>query len=293
MNTAGPNAGANGDLAGNPWFGPAPPNARVVGDPGTVVPHSGTNMIRGSAPSDLDENWLNLSYRFNGGIPYSGNVMLDWWFYDPLGAGGSTYREFAAIGWYNTEPTDTDYPGTGSLNSSGQIQRLSLGASSVVSAGYDSSKYQARVVNATEGYASGWFNTPTARTVGWHHGRIIVGPTIDNSAPNVDYYIDDMVTPTFSHNAILRYGGYNVVELNTAYGATFGYMDDVSFGIAVPPKITATQSGNNIVLTWPGSFSLQSAADVTGPYADVAGAVSPYSFDATTSPSQFFRLRNQ
>src|SRR3982751_4634126 len=68
-NTAGPNAAPNG--SGNPWFGPAPPNARVVGADSTngptVTPHSGNNMIRGSAPTDLDQNWYNLAYRLNGG----------------------------------------------------------------------------------------------------------------------------------------------------------------------------------------------------------------------------------
>src|SRR5256884_10001479 len=33
------NASANGNLSGNPWFGPAPPNARVRGTEGSVVPH--------------------------------------------------------------------------------------------------------------------------------------------------------------------------------------------------------------------------------------------------------------
>src|SRR5437016_1542598 len=57
-NTAGPNAAPNG--SGNPWFGPAPPNARVVTTEAGVTPFTGVNMIRGSAPSDLDQNWVNL-----------------------------------------------------------------------------------------------------------------------------------------------------------------------------------------------------------------------------------------
>src|SRR5436309_1912060 len=155
-NTAGPNSAPNG--SGNPWFGPAPPNSRVVGTEGSVIPHSGLNMIRGSAPSDFDQNWYNLAYRLNGGSAYTGNIMLDWWFYDPLGSGGSTFRDFGALGFYNTAPSGTDYPGTGSLNAATQIQRLCLGASSTVTGGYDSTKYQARVVGASDGYSSGWFN---------------------------------------------------------------------------------------------------------------------------------------
>src|SRR5438046_10454747 len=91
-NTAGPNAGPNGG-PGNPWFGPAPPNLRVVGTEGGVSPHGGVNMTRGSMPSDLDQDWYNLSYRLNGGNYYTGNIMMDWYFYDPLGSVGSGYRD--------------------------------------------------------------------------------------------------------------------------------------------------------------------------------------------------------
>jgi hypothetical protein len=232
------NAAPNG--SGNPWFGPAPPNARVVGTDSingpTVSPHSGNQMIRGSAPSDLDENWYNLAYRLNGGNPYTGNVQLDWWFYDPLGSsGGSSFRDFAALGYYNTAPTTTDYPGTGSLNGSTQIQRLGLGAPYNGSAGYDGTMYQARVVGATDGYSgSTYFNTSTSRSIGWHEGRIVVGPALGNGTANVDFYIDDMVNPTFSHNSVTAWG-FNVLEMNTYYGATTGYFDDVSFSVIPEP----------------------------------------------------------
>jgi hypothetical protein len=225
---SGPNAAPNG--SGNPWFGPAPPNARVVGTEGTVNPHGGSNMIRGSAPSDLDENWYNLAYRLNAGNPYTGNIQFSWWFYDPLGSGGSAYRDFAALGFYNTAPGNTDYPGTGSLNGSTQIQRLSLGAASTQGAGFDSAYYQARVVGATDGYSSaGWFNTPAARTVGWHQGKITV-----DLVNNVSFYVDDMLNPVFSHNGVLTYG-YNVLELNTDYGPTGGYFDDLGFSVIPEP----------------------------------------------------------
>src|SRR5436305_1872037 len=77
-NTAGPNAAPNG--SGNPWFGPAPPNLRVVNSGDTtatgspVAAHSGNQMTRGSLPSDFDENWYNLAFRQNGGNPYTGNI---------------------------------------------------------------------------------------------------------------------------------------------------------------------------------------------------------------------------
>lgn len=232
MNYAGPNASANGNLAGNPWFGPAPPNARVVGTEGSVTPHSGNQMIRGSAPSNLDENWYNLAYRLNGGTPYTGNIQYNWWFYDPLGSGGSNYRDYAALGYYNTVPGNTDYPGTGGLNPAAQIQRLSLGASTPT--GYDNTRYQARVVGATDGLGGGtWFNLSVTRSVGWHEGQIVV-----DNANNVRFYIDDMNNPVLTHSAVLTYG-YNVLELNTDFGPTTGYYDDVSFSVIPEPGTAA------------------------------------------------------
>jgi hypothetical protein len=239
-NVAGPNAAPNG--SGNPWFGPAPPNLRVVSSGDTtatgspVNAHSGSQMVRGSAPSDLDENWVNIAYRLNGGNPYAGNASMTFWFYDPLGSGGANYRDFGALGFYNTAPNNTDYPGTGSLNSSTQIQRLSLGASSSQGAGFDATVYQARVVGATDGYNSaGWFNTIIGRTVGWHMGEIDVGPALPDNTNNVTFLIDGVTALT--HNSVLSFG-YNVLELNMNYGPTTGYMDDITFSAAVPEPST-------------------------------------------------------
>ncbi len=234
---SGPNAAPNG--SGNPWFGPAPPNARVVSAENGVTPHGGLQMIRGSAPSDFDQNWVNIAYRFNGGAPFSGNIALDWWFYDPLGAGGTTFRDYAALGFYNTAPATTDYPGTGSLNTGvSQIQRLSLGATYSTAAGFDANVYQARVVGAaSDSYdGNGWFNTTVARTVGWHHGRIVLGAALGDGTANVSYYIDE--TLAFAHNSITSYG-VNVIELNTSFGATTGYYDDIGLTVVPEPGAAA------------------------------------------------------
>ncbi len=60
----------------------------------------------------------------------------------------------------------------------------------------------------------------------------------------------------------------------------------------VAPKLLTQISGNALILSWTGPFILQSAAAPAGPYADVAGATSPYAYP-TTSPEKFFRLRPQ
>src|SRR5205807_969375 len=122
------------------------------------------------------------------------------------------------------------------------------------------------------------------------HARIVVGPALPLAYPNADFYIDDMVNPLFTHNVITSYG-FNVIEINVNFGPTTGYYDDISFAIARPPNLSAARMGSNLVLTWDGSATLQSASTVSGPYSDVSGAASPYPYDLGTSPQQFFRLR--
>src|SRR3954469_19633761 len=78
--SGGANAAPNG--SGNPWFGPLPPNLQVINapqgitPPPTAPPPSGTHMTRGSAPSDFDEDWVNIAYRLNAGQPLTGNIRL-------------------------------------------------------------------------------------------------------------------------------------------------------------------------------------------------------------------------
>ncbi|HWX22802.1 MAG TPA: hypothetical protein VN578_23115 [Candidatus Binatia bacterium] len=46
------------------------------------------------------------------------------------------------------------------------------------------------------------------------------------------------------------------------------------------------------ILSWSGVYFLQSATNVTGPFADVPGAASPYPLNTGAADPQFFRLRN-
>src|SRR5258706_4116497 len=173
----GPNSDGSGGA--NPWFGSAPPNLRVVNAENGVTPHGGTNMIRGcyNCLYDNDVDWFNLSYRCATGGVYTGNIAMEWWFYDPLGSlGGGDYVDYIALGNYSSVPPDTDYdalawPAVVS-------QRLSLGSFALrFNTNIDATRYQARVVGATDGVnASGWFNlTNAVRTVGWHHARVVIG----------------------------------------------------------------------------------------------------------------------
>src|SRR4051812_44067090 len=74
------------------------------------------------------------------------------------GMGSTNLRDYAAIGFYNTAPNNTDYPGTGSLNSGvTQIQRLGLGAFN--GNAESQTVYNARIVGETAGDAGNgsWF----------------------------------------------------------------------------------------------------------------------------------------
>src|SRR5439155_11827150 len=107
--------------------------------------------------------------------------------------------------------------------------------------------YQVRIVGAIGGYSTnsttaGWFNTTKSRAVGWHHGRIVVGPVGLENTSDVDFYLDDLNNPLFTINSQTPYG-YNVIEINVAYGPTFGYLDDIGFYVARPPNLTVTRAG--------------------------------------------------
>ena len=57
-----------------------------------------------------------------------------------------------------------------------------------------------------------------------------------------------------------------------------------------PVVLTIIRSGANVVLTWPGSGTLQSASAVTGPWANVAGTPSSPYTTAPSGDSQFYRI---
>ncbi|MEO5803073.1 MAG: immunoglobulin domain-containing protein, partial [Verrucomicrobiota bacterium] len=58
----------------------------------------------------------------------------------------------------------------------------------------------------------------------------------------------------------------------------------------LPPTITYSADAGTITLSWVGSFTLQSAPEITGPWSDVT-STSPYS-ESDAVGTKFFRLRN-
>jgi len=305
----GPNAGPNGG-PGTAWWSLNSPsffvvNAETYTIPNVITnfvsPHGGTNMVRGHPPNGgfFDTIYYNIAYRLNNTNGFSGNVQLDWWFYDPLGTNASAnhYRDNISLISYLNVPTDTDY--FGAPDDPGfPAERLSLGADSIERPGYKSTNYQAQILNpgSTAGsydVANGWFNlTNKIRSVGWHHARIAVSPVnTNNSFAPVAFYIDNMVNPALTNTTEVT-NNFNIVEMDADYDFYTGYFDDISFGSLPPPTVSIAAAAGKAVVTWPGAgFTLQTSTNLAGSnFVDVLTATSPYTNTITSTPL-FFRLR--
>ena len=81
-------------------------------------------------------------------------------------------------------------------------------------------------------------------------------------------------------------GLYSVVVSNAA-----GTVTSRAAVLNVAPSLSMQFGGQGLTLTWPGSFVLQAALNPAGPYADVAGATSPYFYNTVTNVQRYFRLR--
>ncbi len=60
------------------------------------------------------------------------------------------------------------------------------------------------------------------------------------------------------------------------------------------PKLAGVKSGASLVLDWPGTFNLQSAPSVTGPWTAItAQRIGSFTTNVTSAPQTFFRLQSQ
>jgi len=91
-------------------------------------------------------------------------------------------------------------------------------------------------------------------------------------------------TGASSAAATLAYAGAN----QTFRGIRFGPVENT---VVPRPLLAFARDRNNLILSWSGAFTLQSATNVTGTYVDVTGATSPYTNNMTAT-RQYFRLRN-
>ena len=85
---------------------------------------------------------------------------------------------------------------------------------------------------------------------------------------------------------------YTAAQLvpDVAQDGVFAFTYTFAVGAAQPGPLAASKSGGNVVITWPGSGTLQSRDSfTTGTWANVPGASSPYSIP-TTGIQRYFRL---
>lgn len=153
---------------------------------------------------------------------------------------------------------------------------------------------------------------------GWHH----LFASADRNAGTAALYVDGVnvtsngnntIVTDFANNATVTLGCFtnshwflqgNMDEARIESGvcspawvwaswATVALTNFATYGAVVLPLVTLQSQMVNgqLVLTWTGG-TLQSAPAITGPYADVTGASSPFT-NAPNSPQQFFRVQVQ
>lgn len=65
-----------------------------------------------------------------------------------------------------------------------------------------------------------------------------------------------------------------------------------AFSVTLPPgPLSITRVGSDVELSWPGGATLQSSSNAAGPYSDVNGATSPYTYSPTPGTQIFYRLK--
>ncbi len=305
----GTNAAPDGG-PGNPWWSPYTPGLSVVGMetnkvPGVVTnivtPHGGTNMVRGGT---FDDDWefFNLAYRLNRSNVYSGNVSLDWWFFDPIGAKTNSnaapqYQDYVSLAYWIPSITNMDYfILDGQVDQDYTNAQLSIGASTSQISGYKSTNYQAQIypTSSTNAYdqVNGWFNLPVVRSNGWHHAMIVVSSAATNGTAPVSFYIDNLTNAVLTNTVALT-SGLNSIELQAENGNLTGYFDDLTFTGTPQPVLSIALAGTNAIVTWPvTNWVLQSSTNlVSSNFTDITNAVSPYT-NLLTGRARYFRLRH-
>jgi hypothetical protein len=106
--------------------------------------------------------------------------------------------------------------------------------------------------------------------------------------------VDSQTAATISSFNFRQDSGYGSTILVDDFkaGLSFAAVTSTNFPTAIPIPLSFQKVGNNLVLSWTNaSFSLQSAATVSGIYSNLSGTSSPYTNPTTTAP-KFFRLKS-
>jgi hypothetical protein len=118
-----------------------------------------------------------------------------------------------------------------------------------------------------------------------HHVRLVANGSV------VRFYVDDTlgaeVAFPFSNGIQFRIGAYARAEGDLV---TAGFDNATVLGSASveAPELNIAREGNEVVLTWEGSATLEEASEITGPWTPVNGAQSGYR--AQAAGTKFYRL---
>jgi Immunoglobulin domain/Immunoglobulin I-set domain len=135
----------------------------------------------------------------------------------------------------------------------------------------------------TDGYGS---KGPRYVAADFSGANPVVYVTTDDNTLDNNRIVRTEDTGAGSTGMTLAYAGVN----ETFRGIYFGPVESAL--IVIPPVLSFERSETNLILNWSGSFFLQSATNVTGPYLDVPAAASPYTNSISGNGQLFFRLRN-
>jgi hypothetical protein len=139
-------------------------------------------------------------------------------------------------------------------------------------------------------------NNATGGTINddnWHTFAVIFKQGANRLQLYVDYILcADLDLTTFDGGHFQLYS--NGAVAIGGIGGVF-WMDNFEVGSVLESSsssLAASHQGNNIVITWSGTGTLQSSPTVTGPWTNMPSAVSPYSTPANQN-AQFYRLQIQ
>lgn len=106
--------------------------------------------------------------------------------------------------------------------------------------------------------------------------------------------IPEAQSSTYTRTGITseHYGLYSVTVNDGTCSATAYAVLSEGSDVVEPPTFVITREGDVVTLSWEGDFTLESASTVDGEFTEVPFQTNPYTFNATISEQQFFRLRN-
>ena len=225
--------------------------------------------------------------------------------------GGSTWVSFLAVrqGPTTNHPTlpDNPYPRSANLSlynsAPSNLEKLAMGNTALTVSNVVTLLPQGSLANAKPSSVS--FSRTNLIVVRIDH---VSGASLDNAHLFVNPVLGSEPTLSqadtnsigefdFTFNRIRPFaGGDRTSAASSPYAELV--LDEIRIGDTYAevtpflPALRITRNGNSVTLTWDGTFNLQAASDVTGPYETVSGATSPHNVTISGAQS-FFRLSGQ